>query len=79
MENGASRLAFATVSATFDVICSKPVGEILAGEAKADLFDEIGMRQVDIARLTHLFGKAVNQLWSFERAIGRFTDAGYGY
>lgn len=79
MENGASGLAFATVSATFDVVGGEPVGKILASEAKANLFDKIGMGQVDITRLTHLLGNTVDQLWSFERAVGRFTDAGYGY
>jgi hypothetical protein len=79
MENGAGRLAFATVRATLDVVCGKPIGEILAGQTKTHLLDKIGMGQVDIARLAHLFGQTIDELWGIESAVDRFTDAGHGY
>lgn len=79
MEDGAGLLALAAMAAGLDVVGRKPIGQALAGQAKADLFDEIGMGKVDIARLTQLFGEAIDQVGRIERVIDGFTDAGYGY
>jgi hypothetical protein len=79
MEDGAGLLALAAVTAGFDVVRREPISQALAGKAQADLFDEIGMGQVDIARLTQLFCEAIDQVGRIERVIDGFTDAGYGY
>jgi hypothetical protein len=79
VENGARWLALATVSAAFDIVGGKSVGEIFAGQTEAHLLDEIGMGQVDIARLTHLFGQAIDEFGRFKGAVCGFTDAGHGY
>lgn len=79
MEYGTGLLALAAMAASFDVVGREPIGQALAGQSEADLFNEIGMGKVNIARLTQLFGEAIDQVWRIERVIDGFTDAGYGY
>lgn len=79
MEYGARGLALAPMTAGLDVVCGKPVGEILAGQTEAHLLNEIRMGQVDITRLTHLLRQPIDQFGCLERTIGGVTDAGYGY